>query len=105
MSEIDINRLLMQFEKAVREINQEEINPRITELKLNELNPVVKMVAKARARYLKGLFDLSNILEGDTPTPEQINKLKIMRETYEELVAGSKALEIAIERGYLDVEV
>jgi hypothetical protein len=103
MSELDVNRLLLQFEKAVREINREEINPRITELKLNDLNPVVKMVAQARARYLKGLFDLANISEDERPMPEQIKKLKIMRETYEELAAGSKALEIAIERGYLDV--
>lgn len=103
MSELDVNRLLLQFEKAVREINREEINPRIAELKLNDLNPVVKMVAQARARYLKGLFDLANISEDERPMPEQIKKLKIMRETYEELVEGSKALEIAIERGYLDV--
>lgn len=103
MSELDVNRLLLQFEKAVREINREEINPRIAELKLNDLNPVVKMVAQARARYLKGLFDLATISEDERPMPEQIKKLKIMRETYEELVEGSKALEIAIERGYLDV--
>lgn len=103
MSELDVNRLLLQFEKAVREINRQEINPKIAELKLNDLNPVVKMVALARARYLKGLFDLATISDGELPMPEQIKKLKAMRETYEELVEGSKALEIAIERGYLDV--
>lgn len=104
MSELDINRLLLQFEKSVREINREEINPKIAELKLSDLNPVVKMVAQARAHYLKSLFDLSNILEGNRPTPEQIRKLKVNRESYEELVEGSKALEVAIERGYLDVK-
>ncbi|MCW8932830.1 MAG: hypothetical protein OQL19_21645 [Gammaproteobacteria bacterium] len=103
MSELDINRLLLQFEKAVREINREEINPKIPELKLEGLNPVVQMVARARARYLKGLFDLSNVLDGELPAPEQIKKLKSLRETYEELVEASKALETAIERGYLDV--
>lgn len=104
MSELDVNRLLLQFEKSVREMNRDEINPRIPELKLADLSPIVKMVAKARARYLKGLFDLSNILEGDMPSPEQIKNLKIMRECYEELADGSKALEVAIERGYLDVK-
>ena len=103
MSELDINRLLLQFEKEVREINREEINPRIAELKLRDLNPVVRMVAQARAHYLQSLFDLSNVLEGARPTPEQIRKLSLNRETYEELVEGSKALETAIERGYLDV--
>ncbi len=104
MSELDINRLLLQFEKAVREINREEINPKIPELKLSELNPVVQMVARARAHYLNGLFNLANIIDGDMPSPEQVKKLKAMREAYEELVEGSKALEVAIERGYLDVK-
>lgn len=104
MSELDVNRLLLQFEKAVREINREEINPRIDELKLGDLSPVVRMVAHSRARYLKGFFDLAAITGDDLPMPEQIKKLKIMRETYEELVAASKALEVAIERGYLDVK-
>ncbi len=104
MSELDVNRLLLQLEKAVREINRDEINPQIAELKLVDLNPVVKMVAQARARYLKGLFDLANTSADSHPLPEQIKKLKLMRETYEELVEGSKALEVAIERGYLDVK-
>lgn len=104
MSELDTNRLLMQFEKAMREINREAINPQIAELKLADLNPVLKMVAHARASYLKSLFDLSNSHEGVLPSLEQIKKLQYKRQTYEELVAGAKALEIAIERGYLDVE-
>lgn len=104
MSELDTNRLLLQFEKAMREINRAEINPQIAELKLPDLDPVLRMVAQARGNYLKSLFDLSNSLEGATPSMEQVKKLKHKRETYEELVAGAKALEIAIERGYLDVE-
>ena len=103
MSELDVNRLLMQFEKSVREINRDEINPEIPELKLEELNPVVSMVAKARARYLKELFNLASLTEGEAPTSEQIRRLEKLRHTYEELVEGVKALEVAIERGYLDV--
>ena len=103
MSELEVNRLLLQFEKSVREINRDEINPNIPELKLDDLNPVVSMVAKSRARYLKELFDLASVSEGEMPTPEQINKLKNLRTMYEELVEGARALEIAIERGYLDV--
>lgn len=103
MSELDVNRLLLKFEKSVREINREEINPTIPELNLEDLSPVVSMVAKARARYLKELFDLANVSEGETPTLEQIKRLEKLRFIYEELVEGAKALEIAIERGYLDV--
>ena len=44
MSELDVNRLLLQFEKSVREINREEINPEISELKLSDLNPLILML-------------------------------------------------------------
>ncbi|MCU7833859.1 MAG: hypothetical protein KZQ83_01305 [gamma proteobacterium symbiont of Taylorina sp.] len=103
LSELDVNRLLLQFEKSVREINREVINPRIEELRLSDLNPVVQMVASARACYLKELFDMANVSAGEVPRPEQIKRLKLLREAYEELVEGSIALETAIERGYLDV--
>ena len=104
MSELDINRLLLQFEKSVREINRDEINPKIPELTLTDLNPVVLMVAHARGLYLKLLFDLASVSSSEIPSPEQMGKLKTLRENYEELVAGSKALETAIERGYLDIQ-
>ena len=104
MSELDVKRLLLQFEKSVREINREEINPEISELKLADLNPLILMVAHARARYLKALFDIANASSGDIPSPEQMKKLQQCRETYEELAEGSKAVEIAIEHGYLDVK-
>lgn len=103
MSELDANRLLLQYEKLVREINREQINPRIAELKLADLKPVVSMVAKARAEYLKALFDLGSAAE-EHPGPEQINRLQELRHTYEALSEGAQALEIAIERGYLDIE-
>ena len=102
--ELDINRLLIKFEKSVRDINRNTINPRIPELHLEDLHPVVQMVSNARASYLKELFDLATICGDEKPTPEQIKKLKHLRETYQELVEGSIALEVAIERGYLDVE-
>ena len=101
MSELDVNRLLLQFEQLVREINRAEINPNIPELKLEDLNPVVSMVARARARYLKELFELASVSQ--EPGPEQIKKLQNFRQCYEELSEGAQALEIAIERGYLDV--
>ena len=103
MSELDANRLLLQFEQSVREINRTEINPRIPELKLADLDPVVSMVAKARARYLKALFDLASDSD-EEPRPEQIKKLQNLQQCYETLSEAAKALEIAIERGYLDVE-
>ncbi len=103
MRELDIKRLLMQLEKSIREINRDIINPEIAELKLADLGPVVKMVARSRADYLKALFEMARDLENTPPSSAQIHKLKQYREAYEELLKGSVALETAIERGYLDV--
>jgi hypothetical protein len=38
------------------------------------------------------------------PSTEQIKNLRYLRVTYDELVNGAKALEAAIQRGYLDVD-
>ena len=54
----DINRLLMELERDMRSVNREVINPRISELTMGDLRPVLHLVADARARYLKALIDL-----------------------------------------------
>jgi len=101
----DNKRLLIEFEKTMREINRETINPAVPEIKLSDLVPTLKLVAKARADYLKGLVDLAAVV-GDEGMPDldQIKNLRLLRLTYEELVTGAKALETSIERGYLDVQ-
>jgi hypothetical protein len=101
----DINRLLMELERSIRTINHEVINPQITELTIDGLRPVLCLVANARARYLKALFDLgaSEDESKERPTEAQFEDLRQLRLEYDELVSGAKALETAIQRGYLDV--
>lgn len=101
----DINRLLMELERSIRTINHEVINPQIAELTVEGLRPVLCLVANARARYLKALFDLgaSENESHERPTEAQFEKLRQLRLEYDELVSGAKALETAIQRGYLDV--
>ncbi|OOZ37248.1 hypothetical protein [Solemya velesiana gill symbiont] len=100
---IDNNRLLLEIDKTIRELNRDIINPQIPQLMLDDLTPVMKLVARSRAMYLKELFDIANIAGDGLPSPDQIRQLREMRESYEELVAGAQALETAIQRGYLDV--
>lgn len=100
----EINRLLLQQDKAIREINQQVINPLLPELTLAGLNPVATMVARVRARYLKALLDLAESCSDCVPAEEQIDELRVLREAYEEMVVGAQALETAIKRGYLDVK-
>lgn len=100
----DNNRLILEIDKTIRELNREVINPVIPELTLEQLTPVVKMVARARARYLRELFDLASRVGEDSPSPDQIEQLRGLRRAYEELVGGAQAMETAIQRRYLDVQ-
>lgn len=103
MDSLDNNRLLLEIDRTIRNLNRETINPEIPELTLRDLEPVLAMVARARAKYLKELLDLSCVVENGLPSHEQIHKLSQLRHSFEELINGAKALETAIERGYLDV--
>jgi len=100
----DINRLLMEMERRMRSINRELINPKIKELTVDDMHPVLCLVAHARARYLKALFDIGAGVQDGMPSDSQFTELKKLRIEYDELLNGAKALETAIQRGYIDVE-
>lgn len=100
---IENNRLLLLIEKTLRDTNRDTINPLFDNLKIDDLTPVLNLVARARADYLKQLFETAELHPDGLPTAEDITKLKDVRIRYEELVSASQALETAIERNYLDV--
>ena len=101
-----INRLLMQFEQLLKTSNREHINPAIDELCIDDLQPIVNLVAKSRASYLQHLYLLCKNYEDkdEFPTVEEMQKLRAHRLRFEELAEGSKALETSIQRGYLDLK-
>lgn len=101
---IESNRLLLLWQKKLKDVNREVINPVIEELKIDDLTPVIELVARARAGFLKELFTLAKESEDGLPSAERIEQLRQQRARYEELSAASRALEVAIERGYLDVK-
>ena len=100
----DHRRLLMEINTTVKEINRETINPEFSELTLDDLEPVLRIVAIARRNYLKKLFDIATNSSEDGANLEDIKQLRLLRATFEELLEGAQALDTAIERGYLDVE-
>ncbi len=100
----DNNRLLLELDRYRREINREIINPRFPELTLDNLKPMLAMVAHARADYIGQLLELSDSCGEQPPTPEQIAALRRSREAFDELVAAVNALESVISRDYLDVQ-
>lgn len=99
----DNNRLLIELEKRIRDLNREIINPTIPALGVDDLTPVMQLVARARATYLAELFAITAAVDEGLPNGDQLNTLRRLRLTYEELLQGAQALETAIQRGYLDV--
>lgn len=100
---VDVKRLLLEYERAMRDTNKAIINPQIAVLKVSDLEPVLAMVARARAAYLKSLFELADVCPSGLPDESQVAELKTRRDAYDELLKASQALQTAIERGYLDV--
>ncbi len=97
------NRALKQMEHVVREVNREVLNSMIPPLETDHMLPVMAVVAKARGLYLKELFKTAQSCDGGVPSDGQLQKLKHSREAFEELLAGAHALEVVVERGYVDV--
>lgn len=99
----DRRRLMIKFGRTVRQINREVLNPLIEPLGTDQLEPVVAMVASARAEYLQALLDVTAQSDGKT-APADVSALRAARERYEELIAATGELETMIERGYLDTD-
>lgn len=94
-------RLLLELDKHRYDVNKEIINAGIEDLNLDKLKPIVEMVAKSRAAYIGELMSMAN--GATTDKGQNIERLKARREEFIELVKATNALEIAIERGYLDI--
>jgi len=107
MDEKEINRMLIHFERLFREANKTYINPKIDELTVDDLAPIVNMVAKSRAEYLRYVYDLGKKFgdNGEFPSADELKKLKVLRMRFNEVAEGSLAFETCIQRGYLDLKV
>ena len=100
----DHSRLILEIDREIKRINKEVIDPLVPKLKVEDLTPVIKLVAQIRGVYLKELFDISEMVGNGLPAHDQIKRLRDMRIAYEEFQAGVRAMISAIEQGYLEVE-
>ena len=107
MDEKDINRLLLQYQQLLRTSNKECINPEIEELNVNDLKPMIELVARSRAAYLKYSYELGKqyFSSNDFPSGDELKKLKTLRLRFEELAESAQAFETSIQRGYLDLKL
>ena len=106
MDEKDINRLMLHFERIFRDANKKYINPEINEVSIEDLEPMINMVAKSRAAYLKYMYELGKKYdETDSfPSADELKKLKVLRMRFNEVSEGAQAFETCIQRGYMDIK-
>ena len=105
MENPDNSRMLLELDVKIQQANRDMMNTNIPEVNLDSLSPLIAMVARARSDYLSGIFEVAGECASSDTLPEQsrIQDLAGLRATYEELLAGARALEVAVERGYVDV--
>lgn len=95
-------RLLLELDKHRSDVNKKTLNSCIENLNLEKLTPIVELVAKSRAAYIGELMKLADNQADTAPGSEQIELLRARRLEFSELVEAANALEIIIERGYVD---
>lgn len=107
MDEKDINRLLLHYQQLYRNSNKEIINPEIEELNVNDLKPMVELVAKSRAAYLKYSYGLGKKYYNteEHPSADELKHLKTLRLRFTEVAESAQAFETCIKRGYLDLRL
>jgi len=98
-------RLSVEVDRLMSLVNKEAINPLMQELTIQDIEPIIKMVATARAKYIQELCKITKEFGDNMPKVEHVKKLQARRKVYEELVSAYQALDTAIERGYLDVKL
>lgn len=97
------NRFMMEMGHVIREVNHKVITAAIPELSIDAVMPLVMTVAERRAEYLSFALELSKDMSERHPSVSELQRLKLLRETYEEIVAAAKELEHCVDRGYIDL--
>lgn len=92
-----LNHFLEQIDLAIFTANKEVIQRDIPDLNRDSFLHFAVVVAEARSRYLKFALELSKVKD---PTPDQIEKLKALRLTHDELLAAFDATHRVVKRGY-----
>jgi hypothetical protein len=105
MLDRESRRALTKFteglEVAIFEANREIISRKLGEVPRESFLRLAVKVAEARAEYVRLALELAKG-EG-LPRPADVDRLKTLRATYDELVAAFSAIERIVERGYLSL--
>jgi len=100
--EIEIRRMMQQFEHQISEMNSKEISERAGDIKKSDFLNLAKAISILRAEYLKGVLHISRV-EEDELTLQLCMENRNSRIAYEEVMESFEQLKHALQRGYFNL--
>ncbi len=100
--EIEIRRMMQQFEHQISEMNSTEISNRAGDIKKSDFLNLAKSISILRANYLKGVLRIARADELHL-TINLCLETRKSRIAYEEAVESFDQLKHALQRGYFNL--
>ena len=100
--EIEIRRMMQQFEHQISEMNSKEITERAGDIRQSDFLHLAKAISILRAKYLKDVLQIARADE-DTLTLQLCLETRKARIAYEEVIESFEQLKHALERGYFNL--
>ncbi len=100
--EIEIRRMMQQFEHQISEMNSKEISERAGDIKKSDFLHLAKAISILRAEYLKGVLHIARADE-DILTLQLCLDSRKSRIAYEEAKESFEQLKHALQRGYFNL--
>ncbi len=100
--EIEIRRMMQQFEHQISEMNSTEITKRAGDIKQDDFLKLARSISILRANYLKDILTLARVDE-DKLTTNLCLETRKARIAYEEAVESFDQLKHALQRGYFNL--
>lgn len=100
--EIEIRRMMQQFEHQISVMNSQQITERAGDISQADFLKLAKAISILRAKYLKGVLNLART-EEDKLTTKLCLETRKARIAYEEAVESFGQLKHALQRGYFNL--
>ena len=103
VDEVNVQRLLQQFEHEIVDVNRQNISDITGEIAKVDILKIGEAISICRAKYLKSVLDMAKTEDGNLET-RLTDEVKAHRLLYEETMLGFAALRHALERGYVEIK-
>lgn len=100
--EIEIRRLMQQFEHQISEMNSTSISQIAGDIKKSDFLDLARSVSILRAKYLKDVLLIAHADEAQL-TNRLCYDVKEAREAYQEAIESFDQLKHALQRGYFNL--